>query len=279
MTLKFDGWPWKTIAHLSYATSNFVHHFKAISEFKLELQSGNAQFGSKSTILFSRDLEIRRMTLKNNRAPLLSNIKLCASFQHHMWIQTGVTVRKRLNGVMTSVTLTFCMDIRSVKGNNSWKFQDDTMTRTLSKRCDGRTVGRMDRQKEGGQDTSACKISGHSLHAFYGYCREPQIWPVSMWHQTKENQQTMTIILSVLKVVKIHQHVKIQAIPSMRSPANALKPLWTDGQTDGQTDGHVIKQWWLVGWTNGPMYRWKEGISGFGRTDGWTTRKHNASGA
>ena len=47
------------------------------------------------------------MTLKNNRVPLLSNIKLWASFHWHMWIQTGVTVRKRLNGVMTSVTLTF----------------------------------------------------------------------------------------------------------------------------------------------------------------------------
>ena len=47
------------------------------------------------------------MTLKNNTAHLLSNIKLCASFHHHMWIQTVVTVRKRLNGVMTSVTLTF----------------------------------------------------------------------------------------------------------------------------------------------------------------------------
>ena len=53
------------------------------------------------------DLEILRMTLKNNRAPLLSNIKLYASFRHHMWIQTGVTVRKRLSGVVTSVTLTF----------------------------------------------------------------------------------------------------------------------------------------------------------------------------
>ena len=53
------------------------------------------------------DLEIWRMTLKNNRAPLLSNIKLCASFHCHMWIQTGVTVRKRLSRVMTSVTLTF----------------------------------------------------------------------------------------------------------------------------------------------------------------------------
>ena len=53
-TLKFDGWPWKTIGHLFYATSSFVHHFIAIGEFKLELQSGNAQFGAKSTIFFSR---------------------------------------------------------------------------------------------------------------------------------------------------------------------------------------------------------------------------------
>ena len=46
------------------------------------------------------------MTLKNNRAPLLRNIKLCASFHHHMWILTWVTVRKRLSWVLTSVTLT-----------------------------------------------------------------------------------------------------------------------------------------------------------------------------
>ena len=53
------------------------------------------------------DLEIWRMTLKNNRAPLLSNIKLYASFHHHLSIQTGVTVRKPLSWVVTSVTLTF----------------------------------------------------------------------------------------------------------------------------------------------------------------------------
>ena len=52
------------------------------------------------------DLEIWRMTLKNTRAPLLSIIKLYASFHHHMWIQTGVTVRKRLSWVVPSVTLT-----------------------------------------------------------------------------------------------------------------------------------------------------------------------------
>ena len=53
------------------------------------------------------DLEIWRMTLKNNRASLLSIIKLYASFHYHMWIQTGVTVRKWLSWVLTSVTLTF----------------------------------------------------------------------------------------------------------------------------------------------------------------------------
>ena len=50
VTLKFDEWPWKTIGHLSFAVSSFVQHFIAIGEFKLELQSGNAQFGSNSTI-------------------------------------------------------------------------------------------------------------------------------------------------------------------------------------------------------------------------------------
>ena len=42
VTLKFDGWPWKTIGHISFAVSSFVQHFIAIGEFKLELQSGNA---------------------------------------------------------------------------------------------------------------------------------------------------------------------------------------------------------------------------------------------
>ena len=149
VTLKFDECPWKTIGHLFYVASSFVQHFKAISEFKLKLQSGKAQSGSNLTIfkavrpwnltdelakqwgtssmllqalciisyplvnsnlsyspetlnsgqkwrLFEPcDLEILRMTLKNNRASLLSYFKLCAAFQTHWWIQTGVTVRKR----------------------------------------------------------------------------------------------------------------------------------------------------------------------------------------
>ena len=43
------------------------------------------------------DLVIWRMTLKDNRAPLLCYFKLCAAFRSHWWMQTGVTVRKPPN--------------------------------------------------------------------------------------------------------------------------------------------------------------------------------------
>ena len=56
VTLKFHGWPWKTIGHLC-------------------------------------------------------SIRLCASFYLHMSIQTGFTVRKRLNWVLTYVTLTSDLDL------------------------------------------------------------------------------------------------------------------------------------------------------------------------
>ena len=94
VTLKFDGWPSKTIGHLFYATSSFVHHFVAIDEFKLKLQSGNAQSGSNSTLF--RAVWPWNLTddLQKHRAPLLCHFKLCASFRSHWWIQTGVTVRK-----------------------------------------------------------------------------------------------------------------------------------------------------------------------------------------
>ena len=95
------------------------------------------------------------MTLKNNRAPLLCCFQLCAWFHCHMWIQTGVRVRKRLSlGVdlcdldLWPLTLTFCMDITFDHGNNSWKFHDDTMMGTWWKRCDRQTDGRTDRQTD-----------------------------------------------------------------------------------------------------------------------------------
>ena len=61
----------------------------------LELLFGNAQFGSKSAIFVPCGLELWQMTLNNNKVPLLYYIMLCASFQSHGWIQTGVTVRKQ----------------------------------------------------------------------------------------------------------------------------------------------------------------------------------------
>ena len=51
--LRFDGWPWITIGHFFYASSSFVHHFIAIDELMLELQSGNTLFGSKSTFVIA----------------------------------------------------------------------------------------------------------------------------------------------------------------------------------------------------------------------------------
>ena len=53
------------------------------------------KIGFKSLIFFGLcNLEIWWMTSKNNRVPLLYYIKLCASFQSHRCIQTGVTVQK-----------------------------------------------------------------------------------------------------------------------------------------------------------------------------------------
>ena len=67
----------------------------------------NLSLGQIRRFLEPCDLEIWRMTLKNNRAPLLCCFLLCAWFHCRMWIQTGVRVRKLLSWVLTSVTLTF----------------------------------------------------------------------------------------------------------------------------------------------------------------------------
>ena len=103
VTLKFDRRPRKTIWHIFCAASSFAPQFVAINQFKLELPSGNAQIRKKNDFFVKCDLEIWRVTLKNNRAPLQCHIKLCPSFHCHMW----VTIRKRLYWVLTSVTLIF----------------------------------------------------------------------------------------------------------------------------------------------------------------------------
>ena len=57
------------------------------------------------------DLDIWRMTLKNNRAPLLYYVELCASFQIHWWSQTWVTAWKRSSRVKIGDFLS-CMTLR-----------------------------------------------------------------------------------------------------------------------------------------------------------------------
>ena len=196
VTLKFAGWPLKIIWHLFCTMLSFVYSFKAIDEFKLELQSGDAQFGSKwakfcpvwpwnlmknnrtssilhqalciiwkplvnsnsnyspETLNFGQNrrfcnpvtLTFDRWPWINNRAPLISNIKICASFHPDMWIQTGVTVWKWTNGVLTFVTLTFHLWL--------WRFawtSLSTMVIILWWRCQehcqkGVTDGRTDRR-------------------------------------------------------------------------------------------------------------------------------------
>ena len=79
---------WMTLkSNLFYATSSFAHHFIITGEFKLELHFGNAPFGSKSAFYCPCDPEIWRMTLKNNRTPLLCYFKLGVSFHSRRWIQ------------------------------------------------------------------------------------------------------------------------------------------------------------------------------------------------
>ena len=79
VTIKCDRWP-KTIRELFYPTSSFVHHFVASGQFKLELQSENARFWSKSAILLSHvTLEFEGWPRKTMRR--LSHVT--SSFVHH----------------------------------------------------------------------------------------------------------------------------------------------------------------------------------------------------
>ena len=151
---RFNRWLRKTIHHLSYATSSHVYHFIAISEFKLKLQSENAQVGSKSVIFLSCG------TLKFDRWPrkTMHLFKICASFHSGVWIQTRLTVRKRPNwgkicfDLCDPSLLTSDLDLlhghHFVNGNKI-KFHDDIMTGTLWKGCNKQTDGLMDRQTDG----------------------------------------------------------------------------------------------------------------------------------
>ena len=159
------------------------------------------------------DLEIWQMTLKNNRAPLLSNIKLYASFHHHMWIRTGVTVRKRLSWVVTSVTLTFDLWPWPFAWTLLWSLvitpENFMMIRWWEHSQKGVTDGRTDGQTE----NTICRAAWSQLKMYpfddfimsYLYCQNRafshfKTWIIlhkvcillspytAWWHQTGSNK-------------------------------------------------------------------------------------------
>ena len=88
---------WRSLRRRLYTQhNNTLKQGKSEGFDSCDRSSNLTQIGFKSSIFSPCDLEIWRMTFKNNRAPLLCYFKLCASFQCHRLIQTGVTVRKRL---------------------------------------------------------------------------------------------------------------------------------------------------------------------------------------
>ena len=137
VTLKFEGWPSKTIGHLFYVTWSFVHHFVAIGELTLKLQSGNAQFGSKWTIPLAvrpwnltDDLEKQWDTSPKHHQALCFISSSCVNSNCSYGPETATLGFDLCDLDLWSLTLTFCMDIPYVIGDNPWKLYDDTIMGT-----------------------------------------------------------------------------------------------------------------------------------------------------
>ena len=106
-------WPWNLTYDLDTQKGTSSMLLQALCIISYPSVNSNLSYspetlnsGQNRAFFVPCDLEIWQMTLKTNREPLLSNMKLNASFHHHMWNQPRVTVRKWLSWVLTSVTLT-----------------------------------------------------------------------------------------------------------------------------------------------------------------------------
>ena len=190
-------WPWKTTGHLFYATSSFVHHFAAIGEFKLELQSGNTQFGSKSTIFYSR------VTLRfewwpwKTIGPLFS---ATSSFVHHFIIICEFKLEWLLKMVRIHQHAKFqtipCM--RSTGNAQKPQIFSVSLSQNSAKIRQINRPWLQSISSQGGQYTSALKIASHSLHAFSRKCQEtPSLTCFTKCQsdaKKRENQQNRTKI-------------------------------------------------------------------------------------
>ena len=84
----------------------YLHHFKAIGEFKHKFTVWKRPIQVKISDFFCPMWTWKLMDdFENNRTPILCYLELCASFRKHLWIQTGVTVRKHPNQVKSVI---FC---------------------------------------------------------------------------------------------------------------------------------------------------------------------------
>ena len=164
---KFDRLHWKKIRYLSYVTSKLfffvpcdleiwrmnLKNIRAplVSYFKLCASFNNHQWivysyspeipdsGQNLRFFVLCDLEIWWMTFKNNRAP---------NFVHH-FISISEFKLELWSGPLWPwpLTLTFCMNITFVNGNNFWKFDDAIIRGTLgviNRRTNRHTDGRTD---------------------------------------------------------------------------------------------------------------------------------------
>ena len=163
------------------------------------------------------DLEIWRMTLKNNRAPLICHFKLCASFHSHWWSQTGVTVQKRSNWGKICFDLcdldlwplTFCMDITF----SMVIILENFMMKRWEEQCEKRCHRRTDRRTDSSVLRAAwsqLKISKiHSSH---------QCWTtVSSWDGI-DCQRRRRWVVFCQRTASSPQTGPMRGLPSGRSP-------------------------------------------------------------
>ena len=100
------------------------------------------------------DLRTWHMTLKNKRALIQYNFKLCASFRSHWWIQTGATIRKcptwvKINDFFSPVT--FRLD------GWHWKIIEHLVYDTLSFVHHFNAIGKFKLQFKSGNAQSGSK--------------------------------------------------------------------------------------------------------------------------
>ena len=145
MTLRFDGWPWWTIGHIFYVTLSFVLHCIAIGEFKLELQSGNAQIASK--LFFSRvNLKIEGWPRKTIRYLSYATSSFVYHFIAICEFKLELRSRNDYVGFWPVRPWPLTADLDILHGHRHWKFHDNTMKGILSRRCDRQPDRRTDRR-------------------------------------------------------------------------------------------------------------------------------------